>query len=80
MGMPPADRSLEGERDLCVSASRASSSPCLASKALLAVTTELPAPQRRLDAFPRGAFRPADQFDKQVDLVGRARRRDRRKI
>ena len=44
MGMPPATEASKASATLWVSASRASSSPCLASKALLAVTTDFPAP------------------------------------
>ena len=72
IGMPPATAASKLSATPFFSARRASSVPCLASSALLAVTTCLRASQRRLDGGLGRAVVAADQFDEHVDgRVGR---------
>ncbi len=81
IGMPPATAASKFSASDLASARRASAAPCIASSALLAVTTCLPARERRLDGRLRRAFRAADQLDEHIDgSAARELRRDRRTI
>ena len=74
------DRGLEVERDaLFFSASFASATPCCASSALLAVTTDLPAASAASTAPLRGIAVAAHQLDEHIDLgIDAQARPDRR--
>ena len=72
MGMPPATAASKFKATPFFSASRASSVPCFASSALLAVTTCLPALSAGFHGGLGGAVVAADQLDEDVDgRVGR---------
>ena len=80
-GMPPATAASKLRATPLFSASLASSVPWRASSALLAVTTGLPACERRLDRLLGRPFVAADQLDEHVDgWVGGQRARARRTI
>src|SRR6476660_8296999 len=70
IGMPPATAASKLSATWLRSARAASFTPCLASSALFAVTTDLPF------ASAVSTARPADQFDEHVD-PRIARERDR---
>ena len=75
IGMAPPTAASKLSATCCFSASAASSTPCLASNALLAVTTDLPAAKRRLDRALGRIAGAADQFDEDID-AGIARERN----
>ena len=76
IGMPPATAASKLSATCLRSASAASSTPCLASSALLAVTTDLPAASAASTARFGRIAGAADQLDEHID-AGIARERDR---
>ena len=77
---PPTDASKFSATCL-LSAIAASLTPCRASNALLAVTTDLPDRKRRLDRALGRLAGPADQLNKDIDAgLARERRADRQTI
>jgi hypothetical protein len=76
-GVPPMTAASNSSGAPLASARAASSAPCSAIRALLAVTTGLPSLQRGLDGGLGRAVGAADQFDEDVDV---RRRRQRHRI